>query len=211
MFKKITVVALAAMVAGIASADVVFDTILDPGTQSADRINTGNDAGQTFTTATLTDNELSTIKVQAPRDQLNTTAFYIAVFNDVDQDATTWDKGSLVGVSTISQGFSAVNEVLTWTFSNEVLSDNTVYGFQFVGNSDGTLGSLGVLRVGYENSGTGIGATGGAGIHNSSPFLGAGTAWDVAATVTTIPEPATLGMVAMFGGAILFVRRKMMI
>ena len=30
-------------------------------------------------------------------------------------------------------------------------------------------------------------------------------------TVTAIPEPATLGMVAMFGGAILFARRKMII
>lgn len=44
-------------------------------------------------------------------------------------------------------------------------------------------------------------------------FLGDGTGGasfdDV--TVTNIPEPATLGMVAMFGGAILFIRRKMMI
>ena len=30
-------------------------------------------------------------------------------------------------------------------------------------------------------------------------------------TVTAIPEPATLGMVALFGGGILFIRRKLMI
>ena len=30
-------------------------------------------------------------------------------------------------------------------------------------------------------------------------------------TVSAIPEPATLGMVAAFGGGILFIRRKLMI
>ncbi len=35
------------------------------------------------------------------------------------------------------------------------------------------------------------------------------TAWIDDVTVTAIPEPATLGMVALFGGGILFIRRKL--
>ena len=31
------------------------------------------------------------------------------------------------------------------------------------------------------------------------------------ATLAAIPEPATLGMVALFGGGILFIRRKLMV
>jgi len=209
MYKKITAVAIAAMVAGIASADVVIDTILDSGTQSQDRANLASDGGQTFTTGTLTDNQLSTIKIQAPRDTLNSTAFYIAVYNDVDQNDATWDKGSLVGVSTTAVGFSALNSVETWTFSNEVLSDNTVYGYMLTTDAAGTI-ALNGMRVGFENNG-GVGSGGGHAISGGTAFGGSGSTWDVATTVTTIPEPATLGMVVAFGGGILFIRRKLMI
>jgi hypothetical protein len=187
-----------------AHADVVFDTILDPVTQSADRANVFWQAGQTFATGILTLNGLGTVQVQGPRDQLNTTPFSVAIVNDIDQDGTTWDPGSTVGVSAEFQGFSAVNEVLTWTFAGEALTDNTVYGILFT-DATGTA-DPGVLRVGYENSGTGIGAGTGAAISESVPFLG-GAVWDIAATVNTIPEPSVIAL-TLIGGLALAGRRR---
>jgi hypothetical protein len=48
------------------------------------------------------------------------------------------------------------------------------------------------------------------------PALGAGLSWDQSnlmtdGTLTVIPEPATLGMVVLMGGTMIFIRRKFMI
>lgn len=50
-------------------------------------------------------------------------------------------------------------------------------------------------------------------INNGGPNTAAwnSTPWLDNVTVTSIPEPATLGMVALFGGGILFIRRKLML
>ena len=57
-----------------------------------------------------------------------------------------------------------------------------------------------------------VGNTGIIGVDDPSTYYNPGPASDHLATVTytAIPEPATLGMVAVFGGGILFIRRKLM-
>ena len=77
---------------------------------------------------------------------------------------------------------------------------------KFSNDSTGSLSIAGVDQNYYE----GLYAAG-----NLSRTGGTGTfATDFSVTdttITAIPEPATLGMVAIFGGSILFIRRKLMI
>ncbi len=202
MCKKITAVAMvAAFAAMTASAGIIVDSI----TGADNRAYMSPAAGQTFTVGTLgTGNELSSITILGSSGGGGNLAVVSAtLWTDTDGDFGTWDPGTLVATSVNSQEITGTDTEFTFNFSNEILSDSTVYILSF---NDGTSDHV-AFRSALNSGGDSL-ADGAVFSAGAQPF---GGAYDASIRVTTIPEPATLGMVAAFGGAILFIRRKIMI
>ncbi|MCK4564245.1 MAG: hypothetical protein KAU94_06205 [Verrucomicrobia bacterium] len=96
---------------------------------------------------------------------------------------------------------------------------NTTTGIELAGADQVITGAietwiLGSWNLTYNSSAQTFGDAIALRITNLDPDLG-GDAWRNTAsidnvTVTAIPEPATMGLLAAFGGSILFIRRKLM-
>ncbi len=191
MMKKTVVVAFIAALAGAVGAEVVFNTILNPATPSGDRANLTAPSGQTFLTGTLgTSNQLSIIDIQAADSGVSGELTYLAVYEDADGDTTTWGLGDLWAVSTDAHALDTANEVVSWHFSDEILSDNTAYVFTFTSDAAGT--TLQDFRVGLESNANS--ASGSATGYLDGEVFSAGTiafsgAYDIAAAINPPPPP----------------------
>lgn len=193
-------VAIATVLAWIGSvhAGVIIDTI-----PTNDRANLSVDAGQSFTTGTLgTANLLATIEIQGPRNDVPDSIlgpFALALYDDVDQDPNTFDRGSLLGTSTLGtiipgDGSMQSGGITTFTFlSPPALVDNTVYSFRYEDGAGNPMGA----RVGLTN-----GTNGGAPpLADGALFSGGVTpfnnAYDTSMRITTIPEPSSVALICL--------------
>lgn len=188
----LTTVALVAALTGAVRAETIFNTILDPETAADNQANLTAAAGQSFMTGTLgVSNTLSNIEIQAASSGTSGTLTYLAVYEDADGDTTTWGLGALVAVSTDANALATSSEVVSWHFSDEVLSDNTAYVFTFTSDAAGAV--LQNFRVGLEsnaNSASDGGAIGHvAGEVFSDGLIPFGGAFDIAAAVNAPPPP----------------------
>lgn len=160
---------------------------------------------------------------------------YLGVYTGLDEQLGTQAAATLSGFqgvsdNTINLSSAALNTALTWNFTGDA----------FQVTSESNPGAGGDILYFVLQTGTGALADTGsiqsddrpfrrinsngsfddelsATIHGSrnnlvgDPDLVFDRALEYEAEVTAIPEPATLGMVALFGGGILFMRRRMMI
>lgn len=159
-------------------------------------------AGQTFTTGVLgTDNRLSSISILGdPGGAANTSTVSAELRLDTDGDFTTWDPGTLVASSTNSQVIAASNTLFTFNFSNELLSDNTVYVLSF---SDG-IGNHVAFRSALNSGGDSL-ANGALFSGGVQPF---GGAYDASIQVVGVPEVSTLGLLIIAGLGVSIRRRR---
>jgi len=189
---------LAAATIGASAATTIVDTT--PATGQADVKVQG---GQTFTTPVLgSDDLLTTITVVGPGNHVATppasTVFTLKVWEDQDQNHTTWDPGPLVATSGNSLQISDGYADNVFQFSGEQLSSNTVYVFSATaGGIDHTQ-----FRTGWSQ-----------GYASGTPFSSGaiqdfGAGWDLSFKVDTIPEPAAPGLLALGGLAALIRRRR---
>lgn len=189
---------LTAALSTSASAVTIVDTI----TGSNNRATMSQDAGQTFTTGVLgTEDLLSTIAILGDSGgTANPVTVSAQLWLDTDGDFQTWDPGALVATSTNSQVISATNVVFTFNFSNEVLSDNTVYVLSFTDGSNSHVG----FRSDVSNSATAI-SDGALFSSGAQPF---GGGFDAAIQVVTVPEVSSLGLLAFAGLGTTLLRRR---
>lgn len=193
---KYILASLAVACVGSVHADIIVDTL--PANNQA---NLNPDVGQTFTTGVLSGNLLSTIEIEGPqviRDGDPTGPFTLELWSDTDGDHSTWDPGVLIATSTNSESmFEGL--ITTFLFSNEVLSDNTVYGFTY---TDGA-GTRVAARMGLTNA-TAI--TDGTLFHEGAQVFS--DAFDTAMRVTTVPAPASIVLPGVLGLAAFGRRRR---
>ncbi len=131
-------------------------------------------------------------------------------YTDFDAATATWNDPDGTAGSDATAGGTFGTALATETFDARDWPNDVAQAFS------STSALVGYLQTAYDagdaevffrlgNDGTDVGV---------NAFMGTGYG-DVTgtgqATLTVIPEPATLGMVAGFGGAILFIRRKLMI
>jgi hypothetical protein len=117
------------------------------------------------------------------------------LFLDTDGDFETWDPGALVATSTTSQVIAATDTLFTFNFSNETLSDNTVYVLSFYdGISDHVAFASDVNSTGSAISDGALFSSA------NQPFAGL---YDAAIRVTTtsVPEVSSLVLGALAGMA----------
>ena len=181
--KLITTILLTILLSiGIAGAVDVIDT-----TPANNQAGMSQDAGQSFTTPVLgVANQLSTITIRGPQSGAGATVYTLNVWADSDGNFATFDPGALVATSTNSIAIDTNNGDHVYTFSGEVLSDNTVYIFSF---NDGS--NHAGFRAGLTNA-AGVAISDGALFSGGSqPF---GGAFDVSFVLATVAPggPANL-------------------
>lgn len=176
------------------SADIVANTL--PANNQA---NLAADAGQTFTTGSLTESGLGSIEIEASQASAGEFLgpFTLELYTDVDGDHSTWDPGSLVATSTAGTFVPGAGNITTFNFGGEMLSGNTVYGFTYT-DGEGT-------RIGAR-----MGLTNATAISDGTLFSGGnqvfGDAFDTAMRIITgapvtrgINVNVDTGLVTMFG------------
>lgn len=176
--------------------------IVDSVTGADNRAAMTKDAGQTFTTGVLgTDNRLSLISILGDSGGAGNAATVTAELRlDTDGNFTTWDPGALVATSTNSLVIASSNELFTFNFSNELLSDNTVYVLSFTDGTDDHVAFRSALNSGGDSLADG--ALFSAGVQ---PF---GGAYDASIQVVAVPELSTLGLIAIAGLGLSLRRRR---
>ena len=181
-------------------------------------------------TALMANGWTATFKVAVNADAINAGGgsvdnYYMAPNNGRQNNNALWLENNTGGYSYIlTYNVNASDEVVindgttSWTIAGSALSQQTGAGspdmnyldFSLVydaGTGDATLFE-GATTIGVMNTHT----INGTDRVIFGAYSGAGqgsTTWNEV-TIDAIPEPATLGMVAAFGGAILFIRRKLM-
>lgn len=116
-----------------------------------------------------------------------------------------------MGVSSTTVDFanSTASQQLTWTFDYLALDSSTTYYYVFANDTTAATvaDSSNLTTSGFELN-VGNPYTGG----QAYQANGTGADWDFEfeAVTNSIPEPATMGLFAAFGGAVFFVRRKLM-
>lgn len=188
MYRKIIgAVLVAAFTTVAANADVVMDAT--PGNDSGANLTSDgsitNTGGQTFTTGTLTSNELARIEIDGPLSGGSLQGYYLAVYNDVDQDAGTWDPGTLVAVSTGQASMDTGTSANAWDFNLPALSDSTVYCFLFTTDPEGTTTPNPTVRPGMRGNTDPY--PGGTVFGGGSPQFGGN--FDIAAKIITGTDP----------------------
>lgn len=180
-----------------AGAGVIVDSI----TGADNKATMNAEAGQTFTTGTLgTENKLEKIEVLGASGSAgNSSSVSARLWVDSDQDFGSWGVGDLVATSANSQVITGTDTTFTFNFSNEVLSDDTVYVLSFYDGSSDHVQFRSALNSGADSLSDGALFASG-----SQPFSGA---FDATIRVSTIPEPATLGLFGLLGSAYLIRRR----
>lgn len=204
---KYTIAALAATTLA-ANAAVVVSTIRGGTGDQAEFI--GN-SGQTFTTAILTENKLTSIEFIGPSTAPATGSlgpFTVKLWTDIDNDATTWDPGTEVAVSTNLVTIPGANGAFSALFSNQVLSDNTVYTLSFTtDNGLVTQVDHAAFRMGLTAANNPLGSTGKLFYNTGNPPFGDNR--EIAFTVNTaIPEPSSTALLGLGGLALILRRRK---
>ncbi len=169
-------------------AAVVVDTL-----SANNQANLTADAGQTFTTGTLTETFLDTIIIEGPQSGGALLGpFTLELYADIDGDHSTWDPGALLDTSD-SQSFTAGGATLTtFSFGADVaLQDNTVYAFSYTDGSGTRVNA----RMGLTNANA---------ISNGTLFSAGGQvfgdAFDTAMqvnTATAVPEPTSLALLSL--------------
>ncbi|WP_235203478.1 PEP-CTERM sorting domain-containing protein [Sulfuriroseicoccus oceanibius] len=190
-----------ALTAGAANAATIID--ITPGDN---RANMSQDAGQTFTTGVLgAESFLSEIGIFGDSNGTASSSVVTAqLWIDTDQDFGTWDPGALVATSTNSQAIAAADQLFTFTFSGEALSDNTVYVLSF---TDGTNNHV-AFRSDLTSGGGSL-ADGALFSSGAQPFGGAYDASiKVVTTTQAVPEPSSAALLGLGGLALILRRRK---
>jgi len=158
---------------GPAMADTVVST-----TPANNQANLSADAGQTFTTGTLSDTTLNRIQIEGPQTAAGPLGpFTLELYTDTDGDHGTWDPGTLLGSSTSATLIAGAASLTSFDFlSLPTLSSNTVYAFTY---TDGA-GSRVTARTGLTNA---------TAISNGTLFSGGaqafGDAFDTAMVIST--------------------------
>ncbi len=189
---------LAASALGASASTVVVSV---PRGANGDQADFKVNSGQTFTTGLLgTDTLLSSIDLVGPNTStaVSRGPFTVKIWTDLDGDATTWDPGLEVAASDNTVTIPIANASVTANFSSGILADNTVYLMSFsAGGSDHVAFRMGLSAPG----GTGpLGSTGKLFDNMGNP--GFGDNRELAFTVNSVPEPATvllgsLGLLAL--------------
>ena len=148
------------------------------------------DVGQTFTTGVLSQKGLGTIEIEGPQSGSPGTVYTLEVWTDIDGDHSTWDPGVLIATSNNSSSLPN-NTIVTYNFSGELLSDNTVYGFTYTDGASNRINArMGLTNATAISDGTLFSA-------GNQVF---GDAFDTAMRITTvnaIPEPGTAGLAGL--------------
>lgn len=172
--------------------------------------------GQSFTTATA--GKITSISALALRLD-NGGTFAMDVWESFDGDGSTynatpskfrnWDNNWLNPVLTVEMSVDASNDIGSGGVMTVNLAGaeqfNVVAGGTYFINFRRTVDDGNRLLWQYANSDVTAGAA--FGYAGQAPVTGR----DFALGYTIVPEPATLGLVAAFGGGILFIRRRFMI
>lgn len=176
--------------------------IVDTVTGTDNRATMSAAAGQTFTTGLLgTDNLLSTISIHGDSGgSANGATVSAQLWLDTDGNFATWDPGTLIATSTNSQVIAAQDVLFTFNFSNETLSDNTVYVLSF---TDGTTNHV-AFRSDL-NSAAGSLSDGALFSGGVQPF---GGAYDASILVVAVPEASTMGLLTLVGLGFSALRRR---
>lgn len=171
-----------------AAAPVFGATPIIDTTPPNNQANLSASGGQSFTTPVMgSDNLLTTITVITAASiggSDPTGPFTLKVWTNGGSAFSTWNPTALVGTSTNSASLTpAGNQAVVFNFSNEALSDDTVYLFSFSsGDSDHVA-----FRAALTNAnGIANGALFSAG---SQPFSGA---FDVSFQLAVIPESSAV-------------------
>jgi hypothetical protein len=173
------------------------------------------DGGTTYTTGSI---KLTTVLKDWSYSGSNGLGLFLGFGDSTDGDfavaglqlansGTTIKAGfdnNFAGVNKYTSGTSANGALPLMTLVLDVDLDNNLYNYTWTGtNGDGSSGSLAFAPVDFTIDSIAIGLRG--------TGTMAGSATIDSMIVETIPEPATLGMVGVFGAALLFVRRKFMV
>lgn len=195
-----TLLAIAVTTAMASAATVVVSV---PRGGSGDQANFRVNSGQTFTTGALgADTLLSSITFVGPSAVVGSDPlgpFTVKIWVDTDGDATTWDPGSLVAASTQTITLAGDNTSVTASFNSGILSDETVYLISFSSGGNDHV----AFRMGLSTSEP-TGPLGNSGkLFDNMGSPGFGDNRELAFTVTTIPEPASMllsgiGLLALF-------------
>ncbi len=134
--------------------------------------------------------EQSFLTAEATADTYGT----IDVTMDMGTRANTGIARTLkVEIWNVSDASSLASETYTWPTTGTGFIENKTFSLSYDNTAAGLVGDTIALRL----TSDGAGAT----------F--ATTHW--VDNIVAIPEPSTIGMVALFGGGILFIRRKLMV
>lgn len=198
MNKSIQATAIFTTIASVSAYGGVIVNTLPANNQA----NLSSDAGQTFTTGSLGgDTNLSTIEIEGPQGVASgmVLTYSLALYQDIDQDHTSWDLGTKLGESQVDTVVVGGATITTFNFTGVTLADNTVYAFRF---EDGAGAPVSGARVGLTNA-TDI-SDGSLFSGGSIPFSGA---FDTAMRITTnVPEPGSLALLGL--GGLLVARRR---
>lgn len=152
----------------------------------------------------------------------NDTPVYLSVYDYEAWDANGGFNGS-AGTTHLKHSDNAIAHTdtvdgtkITYTFtdltvtagSDGWLGDGSLlfsWDDDTTANNYGSQGIHGLARVNADT------ATYGAAVMGQGSWLRTDRVTDIEITVTAIPEPATLGLIAIFGGSVLFIRRRFII
>lgn len=161
---------------------------------------------------------------------------YLGIYTGLDEQIGVQAAATLsgfLGVSqnTINLATAPLDTALTWTFADGLATVTSELNpgtggdvlYFVLQTGTGALADVGVAVNGSRSFRRIDGTVGtfddelSAVIHGSrngtltDPDIVTGRALEYSATVTAIPEPATMGLVALFGGGLLFIRRRLSI